>query len=64
MRTIKELEPCEYGECNRLATGLVYSRKKDQIIAVCDACDTLVLDEGSPEYWHHCENCGCSLPIN
>ena len=64
MRTIKELDLCEYEGCNRLATGLAYSRNKGDIMDVCDECDTLVLDEGTPEYFHHCENCGCGLPIN
>lgn len=65
--SIRRLEPgmvCEIDDCGRPATAIVYSRKSREVLACCDSHESVVLDEDSPEYWHHCENCGCGLPIN
>lgn len=60
---------CEYkdrdGEgCEAPAKFLAYSREREATMRVCGAHENTVIEERAPEYWHMCENCGCTLPIN
>lgn len=64
MKVWVEGMPCEVEDCTRPATGLVYSRERGEVIACCEPCEDVIQDEQYPEYWVHCSNCGCGLPIN
>lgn len=63
-RSIKVGDICEYEDCVRLATMVVYSRNRDNIIKCCIVHADIVVEETGPEYTDICENCGCMLPIN
>jgi hypothetical protein len=63
-RSIKVGDLCEYEDCGRFATKVVFSRKQDKILKRCSDHYVCVLDEDHPEYSHKCENCGCWLPIS
>lgn len=64
MREIKATSKCEYPDCDKKATGTVYSRNLEKVIVCCAVHTTVAQDERTPEYFHTCENCGCNLPIN
>lgn len=55
---------CEYRDCEKLADNIVFSRNEDKVLLCCDAHADIVQDEGNPEYWDTCMNCGCRNPIN
>lgn len=65
MRTIDELGGiCEFDGCEDIATVIVYSRLRAEVMLCCTAHSEIVVDYGSPEYHQTCHNCGCLLPIN
>ena len=55
---------CEYEDCQKEATDLVYSRKLDKVIETCSRHTREVVDEENPEYVETCPHCGCWIPIN
>lgn len=63
-RKLQDFDKCEYEDCEQKATDLVYSRKKNDVLACCEGHAEVVIDEDNPEYHHQCDNCGCGLPIN
>ncbi len=64
VRKLQEGSKCESGDCNQAASDMVHSRKLNKVIFCCDECADTVLDEGDPEYWGTCENCGCRQGVN
>jgi len=63
-RKLNESNFCEVDSCTGVADSMVYSRSLEKVIICCDTCADEVIDEGVPEYWDTCDNCGCRLPIN
>ena len=64
MRSIKDINKCEYSECDSKAISIVYSRDLECVVACCEKHEDIVEDEGHPEYWHDCPNCHCKMGIN
>jgi len=64
MRNIKDIKNCEYKECTLKAVSIVYSRDLSAVVACCEKHSDIVQNEGSPEYWDTCENCGCKCGVN
>lgn len=62
MKTLRKWARC--ARCPALATGLAYSREKEEVVPTCDICARAVADEQSPEYIEHCPNCGCTFGVN
>ena len=64
MRSIKDINNCEYDGCNKKAVSIVWSRDLEKVVACCEKHDDIVIDEGSPEYWESCPNCKCRQGVN
>lgn len=58
-RKLSESDKCEYGDCENNATDMVYSRNLKKVVFCCEPCSEIVIEEGSPEYFESCKNCGC-----
>jgi hypothetical protein len=61
--TIRKTDKCIKG-CGKQATELVYSRALGRIVKTCYDHYEIVMEEGSPEYYEDCPNCGCHIPVN
>lgn len=64
MRVLKSGDKCEVFGCSELASWLVFSREKEVVMKACHHHEDVISDEGDPEYYHVCPNCGCSTGIN
>lgn len=63
-RKIEADSICEYSDCEKKATDIVYSRNSMEVLLCCELHADIAQDEGAPEYWYACKNCGCRSPIN
>lgn len=63
-RKLSESDKCEVDDCESNATEMVFSRNKNKVIFCCDMHSDIVIDEGCPEYWDDCANCGCRQGVN
>lgn len=59
IRSITVGQKCEYDECPRDATAIVYSRPKRVVMLCCEQHMRVVADQYEPEYISVCPNCGC-----
>ena len=64
MRKLRKGVKCEYEDCTRDATEIVYSRNLKRVILCCDAHSYVIIKEGGPEYLDYCQNCGCRQGVN
>lgn len=64
VRKVEEGDKCEYEDCEKKATEIVYSRDECKVMLACGICKEIIEDEDSPEYLDTCPNCKCIMPIN
>jgi len=57
-------QECENEKCNNKQICVVFSRHKDELMAVCEKCSEKIVEERAPEYVVDCPNCGCWFGVN
>ena len=58
---------CAFDGCRRVATDIAIGRYDDghpTVAVYCRKHAEIVADEGAPEYWDTCPNCGCLHGVN
>lgn len=66
MGLIEYTHKCEFDDCDKLATELIYDSNKESILAVCYTCRAYIQTrsrQSRSESDYKCHNCDCWNPI-
>ncbi len=64
MKHLRKGQKCEWEDCKEEATVLVYWKRNDKLLRLCDYHAAIVVDDRRPEYTVDCPNCGCRFGVN
>lgn len=61
---LKEDSMCQFKGCSKKADVIACGRNKFPLGTYCFDHEQIVIDEGDPEYYDCCPNCGCRFGVN